>query len=180
MVSKQYDISSDVVIKKLFARLQTEPFDIRSSAIRDFKLYVSDFESNFVAQEIYKSVQLIEIDNFLKKLTSELTRIATLSIEENITINPSSKNHLQKFFQNLERPLELPALFLLDNGDTRALWRKEKNQIGLQFLEDGLIQYVLIREEGEKLHSSYGRVSSESILPLIKSMHLESLLYEKG
>jgi hypothetical protein len=40
--------------------------------------------------------------------------------------------------------LQRPAIFLLENGNLRALWRNDHNeQVGLQFLGDELVQYVI-------------------------------------
>jgi len=40
-----------------------------------------------------------------------------------------------------------PAIFLLDNGNLRALWKNEaKEQVGLQFLGNGAVQFVIFSQ----------------------------------
>jgi hypothetical protein len=53
-----------------------------------------------------------------------------------------------------------PSIFLLDNGNLRALWRNGAGeQVGLQFMGGGLVQYVMFarRPNSDRLLRHYGQ-----------------------
>ncbi|CAN0119650.1 unnamed protein product [Phaeothamnion confervicola] len=74
-----------------------------------------------------------------------------------------------------------PAIFLLDNGNFRALWRDENNkqQVGLQFLGNETVQYVIFVREGQtdKLKTIASTGSMRAMLPLIASASCSYLLF---
>jgi hypothetical protein len=120
--------------------------------------------------------------DFQKKLTQEFEAIKLLAKEDDISLVATYTAFPFDFILKLnDNNSVFPHLFLLDNGNIRALWRVERDQIGLQFLSDKkTIQYVMMKQRGEDLNTAYGRVQNEHILRLVASMELESLIYAKG
>jgi len=80
------------------------------------------------------------------------------------------------------RPLlKKPRVFLVDNGNLRAVWKGEKGaHIGLQFLGDGKIQYVVFATRPGTLEPSrsYGRDTFEGTLRQIAGFEIEDLISE--
>lgn len=66
-----------------------------------------------------------------------------LAIEEGTEISIASERDLWAFLDSVAASRR-PYIALLDNGNFRAVWRNsEQEQVGLQFLGDGEVQYVL-------------------------------------
>ena len=112
----------------------------------------------------------------IKERISTLKRIGA---EESIPTSEESGNLLIEFLN--KRTIDnKPFIFLLDNGNFRALWKNEKGeQIGLQFLSDGNIQFVLFarRPDSLDLARSYGIDTPEGIKRIIEANRLRTLLY---
>ena len=94
-------------------------------------------------------------------------------------LNSGSKETLQAFFGN--NPfIRLDRLALLENGNLRAVWKgDDASHIGLQFLDNGLIQYVLFKRRHADLPVSraYGRDTPLGILQQISAFRLADVLY---
>lgn len=72
-----------------------------------------------------------------------------------------------------------PSLFLNDNGNLRALWKNgQHEQIGLQFLGDGNVQFVIFKQRKGTLAMARvaGIDAKEKILGHIKASGAETLL----
>lgn len=70
-------------------------------------------------------------------------------------------------------------LFLLDNGNLRAVWNSETgDQIGLQFLGNGTIQYVIFkhRPQAEFVSRVAGRDTVDGVRRQIAAFDLENLI----
>jgi hypothetical protein len=85
-----------------------------------------------------------------QQLKSQIaTRIRELQLEafaDSAPYSDCSLTDLHKFFDSLSFT-KGPAIFLLDNGNLRALWKNnKKEQVGLQFLGGGVIQFVFFIE----------------------------------
>lgn len=81
-----------------------------------------------------------------------LKRIQFLRVEAEIDSVPFSEASHSEFlaFMRSVRPTARPSLFLNDNGNLRALWKSEqREQIGLQFLGGGQIQFVIFKYQRE-------------------------------
>ena len=88
--------------------------------------------------------QRIEI---LKKIGEE---------EEEIAYNSNSEHDLWRFLKRLSF-IKSPKLFLLDNGNLRAVWKGDGGKhIGLQFLGGEQIQFVIFSRRGE--HNNMARI----------------------
>jgi len=72
-----------------------------------------------------------------------------------------------------------PAIFLLDNGNLRALWKNEaKEQVGLQFLGNGEVQFVIFsqRQNPPIMAREAGAGPLSAIRAVIAEMDGERLL----
>ena len=98
---------------------------------------------------------------------------------EGYFLNSGSKESLQDFFRT--NPLmRLGRLALLENGNLRAVWKGDGvSHIGLQFLDNGLIQYVLFKRRQADLpvSRSCGRDTPPGILKQIFAFGLGEILY---
>ena len=98
---------------------------------------------------------------------------------EGYFLNSGSKETLLDFFRN--SPLiRLGRLVLLENGNLRAVWKGDNaSHIGLQFLDNGLIQYVLFkqRQAGLPVSRAYGRDTPLGVLQQISAFQLGEILY---
>jgi hypothetical protein len=72
-----------------------------------------------------------------------------------------------------------PAIFLLDNGNLRALWKNDaKEQVGLQFLGNGEVQFVIFaqRQYDSAMAREAGTRSLSAIRALVAELDGERLL----
>lgn len=117
-----------------------------------------------------------KVRNSIKHRISTLKR---LGLDEGITASEKSGKFLFDFFS--KRMIENePLIFLLENGNFRALWEGENGeQIGLQFLPDRNIQYVIFaqRPDRKDLARSFGSDTPEGIDRHVEINRLRSLLY---
>lgn len=90
----------------------------------------------------------------------------------------ASVHDLRAFLEAL--PLaKRPAIFLLDNGNLRALWKNEaKEQVGLQFLGKNEVQFVIFsqRENSGVMTREAGVRPLSQIRALIAELDGERLL----
>lgn len=76
--------------------------------------------------------------------------------EEEIAYNANSEQDLWRFLKRLSF-IRSPKLFLLDNGNLRAVWKGDGGKhIGLQFLGGEQIQFVIFSRRGE--HNNMARI----------------------
>lgn len=69
----------------------------------------------------------------------------------------------------------------MENGNFRAVWKSKNGvHIGLQFLDNGLIQYVIFKQRSPTLPVSrvFGRDTTDGIISLIDAFDLGSVLYK--
>ena len=108
-------------------------------------------------------------------------RVQFLRIEAEIDRVPFSNASFADFqdFMREVRPKVRPSLFLNDNGNLRALWKNgQREQIGLQFLGGGNIQFVIFKQRKGPL--GMGRIAGidakDKVLAHIKASGAERLL----
>ena len=98
---------------------------------------------------------------------------------EGYFLNSGSKETFQRFFQ--KNPfIRLGRLVLLENGNLRAVWKdKNGSHIGLQFLDNLSIQYVLFkrRKPGLPVSRAYGRDTIDGLIQQITALELREVLY---
>jgi hypothetical protein len=105
-------------------------------------------------------------------------RIQALRIEAEIERVPFSNASHADFRDFIGRvPSRVPAIFLRDNGNLRALWKNgDQEQIGLQFLGGGDVQYVILkRRPNRKLTTHSGVASSGELIALIRAVGATAL-----
>jgi hypothetical protein len=83
---------------------------------------------------------------------------------------PISENSVRDlgYFVSKTLPGRRPAIFLLNNGNVRALWTNDKKeQVGLQFLGEGEIQFVIFVQRATMIARDHGTESLSGILARI-------------
>ena len=114
-----------------------------------------------------------------KKQTRErLNNLRDIALEEGIEISIHSEIDLWSLLDTLEFK-KRPYLFLLDNGNLRALWKNDEGeQIGIQFFGQDLIQYVLfsLRMPGRIMARTSGRDTLPNIRRQIGAFDLWRLM----
>jgi len=119
----------------------------------------------------------------LNKFRSYMKRIEELrgyAIEDGFDLDIFSLINFSCFVI-LEPNIKRGSLVLIDNGNLFAEWQScEGAKLGLEFLGDGMIQYVIFKNRKSALESSriYGRDTFEEVRHQIKAFNLGSLLYE--
>jgi hypothetical protein len=108
-------------------------------------------------------------------------RVQFLKVEAEIDRVPFSDASLADFqaFMRETGPRVRPSLFLNDNGNLRALWKNDRReQIGLQFVGEGNIQFVIFKQRKGALPMARvaGIDSNDKILGHIKASGAEGLL----
>jgi hypothetical protein len=121
-------------------------------------------------------------DEQLKVIAAELSRrVQFLRIEAAIDSVPFSNASFADFqaFMSEMRPNVRPSLFLNDNGNLRALWKNDhREQVGLQFLGEGNIQFVIFKLRKEPLGMSRvaGVDAKDKVLAHIRASGAERLV----
>jgi hypothetical protein len=112
-------------------------------------------------------------------VSERLAELAVAATEEGIVVSADSRRDLLHFLAEQRRARE-PSLFLLPNGNYRAIWWNDrKEQLGLQFLGKGEVQYVIFKEREDTpgaFRRAYGRDETRYIEALIRVMDVQSLL----
>ena len=119
---------------------------------------------------------------FQKVLRAYKDRIEYLRSEaelDGITVNEASKRDFWSFFRSMPL-LRKAGVILMDNGNLRAVWRgKDKSRLGLQFLGDQSVEYVIFkRRQGAKdISRGAGFDSLNGFKKQIQAFDLKSLVY---
>lgn len=103
-----------------------------------------------------------------------------LAIQEGFGLNSASEFDFWSFATEEPR-YRNGNLVLLDNGNLRAIWKRApESHLGLQFLGDGLVQYVIFRQHGVSAPISRvaGRDTLRGLRRQIEAFELHSLLIE--
>ena len=107
--------------------------------------------------------------------------------KEGTSINEKSVKDFEQFVK-FHPKLMTAGLCLMDSGNLRAIWKskghRHKNHFGVQFLGDGMVQYVIFKEREKGAGYSMERVAKtgtiEDLNSKIKFYDLHSLIYEKS
>ena len=90
------------------------------------------------------------------RIRQRIELLKEIGEEEEIAYNANSEQDLWRFLKRLSF-IKSPKLFLLDNGNLRAVWKGDGGKhIGLQFLGDEQIQFVIFSKRGE--HNNMARI----------------------
>lgn len=122
-----------------------------------------------------------QVQRFLDSASSYEDRINVLKEQaevEGYSLNETSATAFWDFFK--KHPfLRRGRLVLLENGNLRAVWKGENEaHIGLQFLNDRLIQYVIFarRESDAPVSRVTGRDTMDGIMRQIDAFDLHAML----
>lgn len=99
---------------------------------------------------------------------------------EGYTLNPTSLRDFEFFALGADN-VRKGGLVLLENGNLRAIWRDgQGTRLGLQFLGNGRVQYVIFkrRTEEQPVSRVAGRDSLEGLERQLAAFDMRSLLYE--
>jgi hypothetical protein len=116
---------------------QEDAFQSRATAIETALDPLSEYIVK-TAVELWKKEQQTraQIEDRLRELHVDALRNAE-------PFSESSLADLRSFLNSLPL-IERPSIFLLDDGNLRAVWRNEaKEQVGLQFLGNSVVQFVM-------------------------------------
>lgn len=90
------------------------------------------------------------------RIRQRIELLKEIGEEEKIACNANSEQDLWRFLKRLSF-IKSPKLFLLDNGNLRAVWKGDGGKhIGLQFLGGEQIQFVIFSRRGE--HNNMARI----------------------
>ncbi len=109
------------------------------------------------------------------------TRIGALRVDaaqDGYILSPDSEFDFWRFVDS-EPHWRKGNLVLLDNGNLRAVWKDDQGtRFGLQFLGDGVVQYVIFkqRKAGQPTSRVTGRDTFEGLKRQIDAFELGSLL----
>ena len=119
-------------------------------------------------------------DRAAQLYVERIETLKELASEEGYDLDESSYNNFHKFLEKYPR-LVHADLVLLDNGNLRAIWKGENGaEVGLQFLNDSRVQYVLFNEFGPNCVESrpYGKGGFEETMKKIKEFDLDKIMFE--
>lgn len=111
-------------------------------------------------------------------IEEQIEELRQHSREDDDVFSEASAAEASRFCHELAADYE-PAIFLLANGNLRAIWRNEaKDQIGIQFMPDGVLQYVMLRDrEGLTLKALGEDVSHDKIRHTVEVQELVGLWF---
>lgn len=111
------------------------------------------------------------------ELNKRLEELEVVGKEESLFMSQDSKNEFLKLICLLN-PSIRPLVFIVDNGNLRALWPDDDGRlIGLQFLGEERVQYVMFdkRQSDGTANTAYGRTSFKKIIDLINKNPFKNL-----
>lgn len=129
------------------------------------------------------STVFIDRDPIRDKIQDYLERLNVLcnqALEDGYGLSGQSA-HDFLIFIHTEHQLRRGNLILMDNGNLRIMWKDEQGtQLGLQFLGDRVVQYVVFKQRRAAKHVSRvaGRDTFDGLKRQIESFELKSLLCE--
>jgi len=106
--------------------------------------------------------------DWIRNVQDRIRKLRSFAAEDGVVVSEESFSDALGFAKRLPRSVEVqPGTFLLDNGNFRFLWNARRQQIGLQFLGNGLIQYVLFVKDGERISTIMGQASEALAMEII-------------
>ena len=84
----------------------------------------------------------------LSAVIERLKELQEVAAEEEIEFHEASAQEAIEWLRSIA-PRELPSAFLVNNGNVRLLWREDGKQLGVQFLGNGLAQFVFLGENDQ-------------------------------
>lgn len=151
--------------------------DVEDSTRRESDIYFTLFNTNQAIDELKGETEQIS-----ETISAYDDRIEVL--KEQATLEGYSLNHASEMafstFLGKNPLLRLGFLFLMENGNLRAVWKGRNGaHVGLQFLHNGFIQYVIFkqREVSSPMSRVCGRDTVDGIRRQIAAFDLDNVLY---
>ena len=107
-------------------------------------------------------------------------RVRLLRIESYSEGIPFSETSLSDFlaFQRENSPRKRPALFVTDHGNIRAVWRTGEEQIGLQFLGNREVQFVIFSARARSkssINRFAGNIGQDDVMGFARTAGIQHL-----
>jgi len=121
----------------------------------------------------------LSLSETFKAYDDRILELVELAYNDGYSLNSGSKETFQNFIKN-NLCMRLGQLVLLENGNLRATWKGDSSShVGLQFLENGQIQYVLFkrRHPDRPVSRVYGRDAPDGVLKQIAALDLKEVVY---
>ena len=134
-------------------------------------------DTNFFGEKGNDKIASVPSRDLDKRVQFEkrIAKIREISVEEDVTLVELSLQCAEQFFSgNIH--LKLPSVFLVGNGNIRLVWDKGEERIGLQFLGDGRVQYVLLQQEDGQISPIMGTRQASKILRFIEQNGLRPVI----
>lgn len=113
----------------------------------------------------------------LNQIDQRIAELKEFGREEGTIYSAESEDGLRKFLQ-LYQPVCRPNVFLLPNGNFRAVWKdKGGDQLGLQFRGQAVVQFAAFARSKDETLTSSGRVTLRGIRKLVSGLGLERLVF---
>ena len=109
---------------------------------------------------------------------SRIEALRAYAVQDGYNLNAASEREFWNFIRS-EMFIRKGSLVLLDNGNLRAVWNDERDShIGLQFLGDQIVQYVIFKRQtaAGPISRVAGRDSIEGVVRRIAAFNLQSLI----
>ena len=100
-------------------------------------------------------------------ILERIEELRALSTDEHAPFNERSAEEAVAWVR-LATPQRLPNVFLLNNGNTRLVWRDGQKQLGIQFLGDGTAQFVYLGQD-DQTERVYGSTKVSEQLTISRS-----------
>ncbi len=120
---------------------------------------------------------------FEEKLNAYQARLSALqnfAVDDGYSLNQGSVDDFWLFVRT-EHDIRKGSVVIIDNGNLRMMWMdRQVSQLGLQFLGNNEIQYVIFKQRHNARHVSRvaGRDTLEGVKRQIDAFDLTSMLYE--
>ena len=135
----------------------------------------TDLRNRFNAELASKVTRAREVH---RGYAARLEALRSDAMLDGFNVNTASKEDFWSFFESV--PFACKAdLVLLDNGNLRAIWSGEdSSHLGLQFLGDRMVQYVIFRrrERSSDISRVAGRDTFEGIKKQLQTFKLDAFL----
>jgi hypothetical protein len=153
---------------------EAESGNIAAFATRKFVDIVDPITE--LAREISNKVAITQQAKAAYK--ERIAELITDAVIEGITPNKASERDFWAFLDALDF-FRKGKLFLLDNGNLRAVWKsKTGEQIGVQFVGNGTVQYVIFkyRPRANSVSRVAGRDNIDGIQRQLAAFELDDLI----
>lgn len=133
--------------------------------------------SSFIAER--RIVKPHHPENWKVRFDERITDLKEISLEDGVESSEKSVSYAKEFLGKVNFS-DLPSIFLSGNGNVRIVWSNiRKEQVGLQFKDDGIVQYVFFKiNNSDNLTHEHimGMMKIDSIIELIGDLGLNRIL----